>query len=63
MDILRVKRSRSGLRPGEAVDLEDAYLEVTAGTERRVVEGRAAISLAESNVLVHPNSLAISVIH
>ena len=50
-----------GLRPGEAVHLEDSDLEVAAGTERRVVEGGAAVSLAEPYVFVHPDRLPFTV--
>lgn len=49
-----------GLRPREAVHLEDPDLEVPARAQRRVVEGRAAVSLAEPDVLVHPDRLAVT---
>lgn len=52
--------SPCGLGAGEAVDLEHAYLEVAAGTERRVVKRGAAVSLAEPYVLVHPDRLAVT---
>lgn len=52
-----------GLRPREAVHLEDPDLEVPARAQRRVVEGRAAVSLAEPDVLVHPDRLAVTVEH
>lgn len=54
------RRGRA-LRAREAVHLKHSYLEVAAGTERRVVEGRTAISLAEPYVLVHPDCLAVTV--
>lgn len=52
-----------GLRPRKAVHLEDSDLEVPARAQRRVVEGRAAVSLAEPDVLVHPDRLAVTVEH
>lgn len=49
------------LRAREAVHLQHADLEVPAGAQRRVVEGRAAVRLAEPNVLVHPDRLPVPV--
>lgn len=51
---------RFRLGAGEAVDLEHADLEVAGGAERRVVEGGAAVRLAEADVLVHPDRLPVA---
>lgn len=55
------QKGRDSLRSGEAVDLQDSDLEVAAGAERRVVERRAAVRLAEPYVLVHPYRLPVAV--
>lgn len=61
MVIPRLLREWRDLRPREAVDFKHSNLEVAAGAERRVVEGRTAVSLAEPYVLVHPDRLALTV--
>lgn len=44
----------------EAVNFQHSNLEVARCTKRRVVEGFTCIRLAKSDVLVHPNCLAIA---
>jgi len=45
----------------EAVDLQHPNLEVARRTQRRIVEGLAAVRLAKAYVLVHPDGLALAI--
>lgn len=49
------------LEAHKTVDLQHAYLKVTRRTQRRIVEGLAAVRFAKTYVLIHPNSLALTV--
>lgn len=48
------------LNAHEAVNFQHSYLEVSGCAQRWVVEGFAGVSLAISNVFVHPNCLTIA---
>jgi hypothetical protein len=45
----------------ETVHFQYSYFEIATGAQRGIVEGLASVRLAESDVLVHPDRLALAV--
>lgn len=57
----RLILSCSYLSAHKSVNLQHANLKVARGTQRRIVERLTPVRLAETNVLVHPNGLSVTV--